>query len=484
MWLMPSMLRLAQQSFVVDLDMCAFGALAPDSSATTPLFTKKATRLLTNFPQLKALRLRCPGNHQHQRLTGRFHDPASGKSRSRTTAAAAYPLGLVRAWSKCSRSALVPRRSFALTAWARLFLVMSGIEPHPGPARGARRRPLAGADLFTGDVAQITADRYADAVSRFETFLACRGFSSVADVVLADGVPRLIHLASSYLRSSYTSGELSASGAGNCISGLRRFLLLAANLGAAVGDPRAALQPLWRLHRTWLREVPGEFRKPIPLFVALAIATAAWSLDLRRLAVITLLQFHCLLRPAECRSVRWRDIVIFSERDRVRYPGVYGVVGIGNPKTRFMPQHAPEQHVLIVDLPLALFLQQVVALVPRDRLDESLWTRPAAEHLTLWRRVLLRLGLGSSGFTPAGLRGGGATEFHLCHQDVPRLRRRGRWTQLTTLDRYLQEGVYLLHRFDVSADARERLEELADLAVDLFAETHPDHPPRVHPYDA
>eukprot|EP00971_Amphidinium_carterae_P327603 6459045-Amphidinium_carterae.1 len=51
----------------------------------------------------------------------------------------------------------------------------------------------------------------------------------------------------------------------------------------------------------------------------------------------------------------------------------------------------------------------------------------------MWHRGLVSHGP----WKPSGLRRGGATEHDLPHRDVQGLRRRGRWTQLTTLDRYL-----------------------------------------------
>ena len=58
----------------------------------------------------------------------------------------------------------------------------------------------------------------------------------------------------------------------------------------------------------------------------------------------------------------------------------------------------------------------------------------------------------------------GATEHFLMHRDVLGLRRRGRWTQLSTLDRYLQEGV-LLTRARALPDRVRRLAQLAVLLL-------------------
>ena len=76
-------------------------------------------------------------------------------------------------------------------------------------------------------------------------------------------------------------------------------------------------------------------------------------------------------------------------------------------------------------------------------------------------------------FTVGGLRGGGATEHFLKHQNVPLLRRRGRWTQLNTLDRYLQEGVAALFTDDDSL-GREQIRLLALLASRFISDYDSD----------
>ena len=67
-----------------------------------------------------------------------------------------------------------------------------------------------------------------------------------------------------------------------------------------------------------------------------------------------------------------------------------------------------------------------------------------AEFRNLWHEALNALQCADLHWQQAGLRGGGATEHFLRHRDVQGLRRRGRWTQLATLDLYRQEGVLLL----------------------------------------
>ena len=88
-----------------------------------------------------------------------------------------------------------------------------------------------------------------------------------------------------------------------------------------------------------------------------------------------------------------------------------------------------------------------------------------AEFRNLWHEALNALQCADLHWQPAGLRGGGATEHFLRHRDVQGLRRRGRWTQLATLDRYLQEGVLLLAQ---RTEEAKRLRHLAHLGAAFF----------------
>lgn len=81
----------------------------------------------------------------------------------------------------------------------------------------------------------------------------------------------------------------------------------------------------------------------------------------------------------------------------------------------------------------------------------------------------IHIGLELYGFTLAGLRGGGATDFFLRLQDVPRLLRRGRWTSLQALERYVQEGIYTEACQHFSQRVNVTLLELSALAADIFS---------------
>eukprot|EP00974_Lingulodinium_polyedra_P087260 8458753-Lingulodinium_polyedra.AAC.1 len=128
-------------------------------------------------------------------------------------------------------------------------------------------------------------------------------------------------------------------------------------------------------------------------------------------AMVVLLSHHALLRPDEAQSLCAEDIVIFGD---AHFPNVHGLVCIRRPKTRRNPAHAPRQHVLIEDAALARWLAW--ALRPAAP-SEPLWPHGAAAFSSLWREGLAALNVLGGGWTPAGLRGGGATEHFLCRQD-------------------------------------------------------------------
>ena len=138
-----------------------------------------------------------------------------------------------------------------------------------------------------------------------------------------------------YLRVSFHAGVLSASQVGTLISALP-YVNLVKSLGGGLPDSSPHFGVLWRLHWSWSLAIPHHFRTPVPHDVVLAVAVASWLAGWRGLALLTLLSFHCLLRPAEARKVRWADIHISSAEQQARHPGLFGLVGIGLPKTQAM----------------------------------------------------------------------------------------------------------------------------------------------------
>ena len=112
---------------------------------------------------------------------------------------------------------------------------------------------------------------------------------------------------------------------------------------------------------------------------------------------------------------------------------------------------------------IANFIRCVVETVPTSARSQPIWTLPE-RHLPLFKQVLSRLGIQSLRLASAGLRSVGATDFWLRTRDIPALRRRGRWSNERTLERYRQEGSYFLRSTYVPADTDARLDSLVALA--------------------
>eukprot|EP00435_Cladocopium_sp_Y103_P034728 s2383_g9.t1 len=76
------------RALALDFDQCAFGAPS-----------KKPTRLLCSTELMDVVCLHCPGDHQHEVLTGKLFDPSTGRWVYKTKAAQVYP------WSLCASMA-------------------------------------------------------------------------------------------------------------------------------------------------------------------------------------------------------------------------------------------------------------------------------------------------------------------------------------------------------------------------------------------
>lgn len=271
--------------------------------------------------------------------------------------------------------------------------------------------------------------------------------------------------ATDYLREAFRSEDVGAGHVGTLISALTRLVHLTRALGGTVADHDEHFKPLWRLLRSWRLAVPAEFRRPVEVRLALALASYFWVCGPARLCWLVLLGFHCLLRPGEASGLSHDDVVIFDNSQVARYPDCYGVVRIAKAKTARNPSHSPVQFVLIEDGVLAASLRHHFR---RACNGTVLWPHGDVTLRRHWRRGLTALGIEDDLVAPSGLRGGGATDYFLRHRNVPSLRRRGRWSNERTLERYVQEAVYALTENAVSVNALSRVSALAGLLPDLI----------------
>jgi len=353
-----------------------------------------------------------------------------------------------------------------------MLLIAGDVHPHPGPGPRKHKQtlvgaPLEGRDVLEADVLPVTVAHYERAITHFEHWLRARDVHGVA-ALLALGLEPLVQITVEYLRTHYSHAQLSAAEVGNLISGLKRLVIIAQSLGAPLPDPSLHFRALWRIHRSWALTVPSEFRQPVDFKLTILIAFWLWTHGHWRAALLVLIGFHGLLRPGELMHVTWGCIMLWDEIEQSRFGDTYGLIRVRQPKTRRMTGHAPVQHVLLEDPGLAALLRWTLDRTPASVRGKPLWSQPQHKFATLFGQACAGLGIQCLGLTPAGLRGGGATDYWIRTRDVPNVRRRGRWTTERTLERYLQEGAALSQRERLEPATRAYLDNLLALAVEFF----------------
>ena len=92
---------------------------------------------------------------------------------------------------------------------------------------------------------------------------------------------------------------------------------LVRSLGGALPDSSSHFGVLWRPHRSCSLAIPHDFRTPCP----------SWLARWHELALLTLVSFHCHLRLAEARNLRWADIHCFGAQQQARQPWPFRACG-------------------------------------------------------------------------------------------------------------------------------------------------------------
>jgi hypothetical protein len=94
----------------------------------------------------------------------------------------------------------------------------------------------------------------------------------------------------------------------------------------------------------------------------------------------------------------------------------------------------------------------------------KLWPMSPSSFRGRWNKAMSALGVPFdeiNGVTPGGLRGGGATALWEMTEDVPRVRRRGRWLRDITVEIYVQEVAHADLLMSLPRQVRARLDHLS-----------------------
>ena len=93
--------------------------------------------------------------------------------------------------------------------------------------------------------------------------------------------------------------------------------------------------------------------------------------------------------------------------------------------------------------------------------SQATWSRRVSAGLTA-------LGIDPSLFTLGSLRGGGATEDFILHENLGRTQYKGRWRSPQSVGHYLQQALAILATIRLSSEAESLLDALAPLAEKIF----------------
>ena len=331
--------------------------------------------------------------------------------------------------------------------WLRLLLLLSGdIERNPGPWQQASKAkaPRGALDMSVG-FAPATSKRMSSCLGLFEAWLRSSLHISLEQIGWDTLAAPLA--ARAYGMHLYSQGE-------------PRYLYVYTLTGLQDVFPhlRAFMAPAWVIDRKWQIAEPGECRPVISAPVMRAVTSLCLLWQWFRFLGVTLIGFLGMLHPSEFLGLKRRDLVL--PQDSLRHEPVF-YVHISNPKTS---RFARRQHCKIDD---PLVLQYVTKVFGHLHQFEALFAGGASAYRRRWDAVFSHLGVPSSqrtrGATPATLRGSGATHMYLSCEDLPRVQWRGRWSQLKTVEHYVQE---------VAAQTLvARLNPIAKRAIQIFDAT-------------
>ena len=207
---------------------------------------------------------------------------------------------------------------------------------------------------------------------------------------------------------------------------------------------RWKLPRVWNALKSWKRLKPSIPRTPLPLDLvpvlflralelARAEATRAEGWPWLSLAVLIRTGFFGLLRPGEITKLKRRDVQIVLKSGS---PPL-ALIALRDPKTSYVEGAGAHQFVCIREVATVQWLAYFVAgLKP----EEPLWPRAKEVFTRFFKQLLIIAGLRHLKLTPACLRAGGTTHLFISGQSLEQISFLGRWTTLSTLRSYIQEG--------------------------------------------
>lgn len=227
---------------------------------------------------------------------------------------------------------------------------------------------------------------------------------------------------------------------------------------------REALQGTWQVLQAWEVEKPSSYRAPMPLPLMAAVVcegrkSATETPDrkmkdsLLAFTTLVMVAFFGLLRPGEVCGIQVADVSLPNGRS---FGGPFAVIRLPQPKNA---RAMGAQQFTEVRHPDAV---NWLAWLVRSRRSPSkrLWVSGTSAFRAMFRSICRRLELDSLRLSPASLRAGGATCYLDQKMEVARVRFLGRWSNLRSLEHYLQVARAQQIAINLSPRITRRLKEL------------------------
>eukprot|EP00438_Fugacium_kawagutii_P018831 Skav221701 [mRNA] locus=scaffold1494:459337:464550:+ [translate_table: standard] len=215
----------------------------------------------------------------------------------------------------------------------------------------------------------------------------------------------------------------------------------------------------WDLAFSWVADEPARHHPAMPLSVVLAFASLSFLWGWPVEGAIFLLTWTGLLRIGEVFAARRRDLILPQDGA----PGTrFALLQIQQPKTRGVSAKHQAARIDPEDV-VALLTAVFKKLPPNDHLWKFSPSTLRKRFSTLMQALGLPTQRGGD-TTPhdlASLRPGGATYLLHRFEDADLVRRRGRWVSVRVLEIYLQEIQAVTYQARMSAQAQQRVADLA-----------------------
>lgn len=425
---------------VARVDMCRFGTR-----------WRKRTRVATNIPELKGLRMLC-------RCEGRPHVPLRGQHPTKkipwTLVAQAYPRGFSRVIACAAINACGWNRNgkFDIAKCSRCCSMRIGEASNPGPRSNRGQR---GFSLEEAPVQTFASLQLGD--SRWRLFYAWskRYFTACEPLDLYLKVPILLaHAVRRYGDEEFMSnGSLS----------YYRHLVLAALRKVPTMRPYVAI--CWGLATRWACVEPVQHRAPVPERLTEALASLSYMMGWRRWTGVLLLCYYGVARAGEVLLCKRKDLLLPGDLlEEDNSAAAYLLLRRSKTMNR-QPAHV--QHLKIESTAAVRLLVKIFGEAEKE---EMLYPGSPGVFRKRWDHLLMKLSVPpSSHLTPGGLRGGGCVALYRRGCSVTDILWRMRLRSVSTLESYLQEVAALSILTTLPDVSRQAVRSAASLFPVLVA---------------